>query len=101
MPTKHPVTPDNRYFVVRGRLWRMAIPCSTRTKKPSSFVVSCEHAAPSVMRRSLQIATPKSRCITRSMTSSALRERGEVWWNDGAPDLNRHMVKNTREALRR
>ena len=25
----------------------------------------------------------------------ALGERGPVWWNDGAPDLNRHMVKST------
>jgi hypothetical protein len=25
----------------------------------------------------------------------ALGERGEVWWDDDAPDLNRHMVKNT------
>ena len=23
---KHPVTPDGRYFVVRGKLWRMANP---------------------------------------------------------------------------
>jgi hypothetical protein len=25
----------------------------------------------------------------------ALGERGEVWWNDGAPDYNRRMVQNT------
>ena len=25
----------------------------------------------------------------------ALGERGPVWWKDGAPDLNRHAVKNT------
>ena len=25
----------------------------------------------------------------------ALGERGDVWWNDGAPDYNRHMAKNT------
>lgn len=25
----------------------------------------------------------------------ALGERGEVWWDDGAPDFNRRMVKNT------
>lgn len=25
----------------------------------------------------------------------SLGERGPVWWDDGAPDLNRHMVKNT------
>jgi len=27
---KHPVTPDGRYFVVRGRLWRMSNPLSIR-----------------------------------------------------------------------
>jgi hypothetical protein len=25
----------------------------------------------------------------------ALGERGAVWWTDGAPDLNRKLVKNT------
>ncbi len=25
----------------------------------------------------------------------ALGERGQPWWTDGAPDWNRHMVKNT------
>jgi hypothetical protein len=25
----------------------------------------------------------------------ALGERGPVWWDDGSPDLNRHMAKNT------
>jgi hypothetical protein len=25
----------------------------------------------------------------------ALGERGRVWWGDGAPDFNRHLVKNT------
>nr|WP_232343659.1 hypothetical protein [Novosphingopyxis sp. YJ-S2-01] len=25
----------------------------------------------------------------------ALGERGPVWWNDGAPDFNRHKVENT------
>lgn len=25
----------------------------------------------------------------------ALGERGPVWWQDDAPDLNRHMVANT------
>ncbi|WP_341869958.1 hypothetical protein [Sphingomicrobium sediminis] len=25
----------------------------------------------------------------------ALGERGPVWWDDGAPDLNRKMAKNT------
>lgn len=25
----------------------------------------------------------------------ALGERGPVWWEDGSPDLNRHLAKNT------
>lgn len=25
----------------------------------------------------------------------ALGERGPVWWDDGGPDLNRHLVVNT------
>lgn len=25
----------------------------------------------------------------------ALGERGPAWWDDGAPDLNRHLVKDT------
>ena len=25
----------------------------------------------------------------------ALGERGPVWWEDGAPDWNRHLAKNT------
>ncbi|WP_394804827.1 hypothetical protein [Sphingomonas agrestis] len=25
----------------------------------------------------------------------ALGERGTPWWDDGAPDFNRHMVRNT------
>ena len=28
----------------------------------------------------------------------ALGERGPVWWDDGSPDFNRHMAKNTRYA---
>lgn len=25
----------------------------------------------------------------------ALRERGELWWTDGAPDWNRHLARNS------
>jgi len=28
-------------------------------------------------------------------TKHLLGERGPVWWNDGAPDWNRHMAVNT------
>ncbi|SFH14320.1 hypothetical protein SAMN04488039_103277 [Sulfitobacter dubius] len=29
----------------------------------------------------------------------ALGERGPVWWNDGAPDVNRHHPKNRLQAV--
>jgi hypothetical protein len=32
-PPPHPVTPDGRYFVVRGRLWRMANPACRRKRR--------------------------------------------------------------------
>jgi len=28
----------------------------------------------------------------------ALGERGPIWWEDGSPDLNRHMANNTSYA---
>lgn len=28
----------------------------------------------------------------------ALGERGSVWWDDGSPDFNRYLVKNTSYA---
>jgi hypothetical protein len=30
---QHPVTPDGRYFVVRGKLWRMPNPSLTDAKE--------------------------------------------------------------------
>jgi hypothetical protein len=35
---KHPVTPDGRYFVVRGRLWRMANPGLDEAEEAISWV---------------------------------------------------------------
>jgi len=32
---KHPATPDGRYFVVRGRLWRMANPDLPESERQS------------------------------------------------------------------
>ena len=32
---------------------------------------------------------------TQRFAKVALGERGPVWWDDGAPDLNRRMARNT------
>lgn len=95
-----PNTPDGRYFVVRGRLWRLsnpALPASTRESLVGQLMAARRDVA--LQRRAgnavgLQGARARVDCAKR-----ALGERGAVWWTDGAPDFNRRLVKNTPYAL--
>jgi hypothetical protein len=97
---KHPVTPDGRYFVVRDRLWRLANPDLTATRR--SALVSELMAARSAVRSARLAGDPVAEASAHQAVDVAknkLGERGPVWWTDGSPDLNRHMVKNTPYAL--
>lgn len=85
---KHPVTPDGRYFVVRGRLWRMSDPALPEVERHA--LVRDLMAA----RRAVRAREPDARARVES-AKRALGERGPVWWSDGAPDWNRHLAKNT------
>jgi hypothetical protein len=93
---KYPSTPDGRYFVVKGRLWRTSNP----------------HLAPDVRQDLVDQLMTARRQVGLAMNAGdkeaerqaraavdeakrALGERGPVWWLDGAPDFNRRMVKNT------
>ena len=71
-PCPHPITPDGRYFVVRGRLWRMANPQLPEDER-----------AQRLARQAVDLA------------KRALGERGPVWWSDGTPDYNRRLVRTT------
>jgi hypothetical protein len=82
MPADHPVTPDGRYFVVRGRLWRCSDPGLDPERRQR--LVNELMAA----RRTRDRADVER-------TKQALGERGGPWWTDGAPDWNRHLAKNT------
>ncbi len=89
---RYPVTPDGRYFVVRGRLWRCTDP-SLDPARREALVRELMEA-----RRALKTNAPADRPLLRERIEAAKRglgERGPVWWQDGAPDLNRRMVKNT------
>jgi hypothetical protein len=93
---KHPVTPDGRYFVVRGRLWRMANPGLDETQRAD--LVDRLMVARRVVRGARQAADREAETDARKVVDEVKRElgeRGPVWWDDGALDLNRHMVKNT------
>lgn len=93
---KYPVTPDGRYFVVRGRLWRMANPNIGEAER--SRLIKQLMAARRAVRGAKANADPQAEAAAHRAvddTKKALGERGPVWWNDGALDLNRHLVKST------
>ena len=92
----HPVTPDGRYFVVCGRLWRRTDPSlpEERRSRLVSALMAARRAVGVALRRNDVPALAEARAeVDRAKT--ALGERGPVWWQDGAPDLNRRMVANT------
>ncbi|MAX33559.1 MAG: hypothetical protein CME72_10915 [Halomonadaceae bacterium] len=95
-PSKPLTTPDGRYIVVRGRLWR----CTN----PDLPEVERQHWVQRLMgaRRSVAQAKrsqdPKAEREARDEVDKAKRalgERGPVWWQDGAPDYTQYKVENT------
>jgi hypothetical protein len=91
--SSHPTTPDGRYFVVRGRLWRKAnpnLPADVRDELVKQLMNA---------RRALRGQRPEAeRRQAREEVDRAKRalgERGPVWWTDGEPDCNRKLAKNT------
>ncbi|WP_313197183.1 hypothetical protein [Rhizobium sp.] len=90
-------TPDGRYIVVRGRLWRKENPHlpEDERKRLVSELMSA--------RRAVKEAAddPDRLRAARKAVDAAkigLGERGPVWWTDGTPDLNRHMARTTEYA---
>lgn len=96
MTLKHPVTSDARYFVVKGRLWRLADPSLPEVEK--STLDSELMRARRAERTAKQAGEEKAEVAAHrdgDAAKRALGERGPVWWSGGDPDLNRHMLKNT------
>jgi hypothetical protein len=96
---KYPVTPDGRYFVVRGRLWRMANPALApeRREALTQELMAARRAVGAAMRAEDQEALKAARKAV-DQAKRGLGERGPVWWEDGAPDLNRKKAKDTEYA---
>jgi hypothetical protein len=95
-PARHPVTPDGRYFVVRGRLWRCAdprLPDDERARLVRELMAA--RRAVGAARRQGDGAAERSARAAVDAAKRALGERGPVWWSDGAPDYNRRMVAGT------
>ncbi|CAM3208964.1 Integrase [Sphingomonas antarctica] len=93
------MTPDGRYFVVRGRLWRMSDPRLGESERAA--LTSALMTARRAVGVALRVGDPDGLKSARADVDTAkikLGERGPVWWDDDAPDENRKMVKNSRYA---
>jgi hypothetical protein len=90
------ITPDGRYFVVGGRLWRRSNPALPADRRDA--LVKELMQARRAVKAALRSGVPAELVAARQAVDQAkiaLGERGPVWWSDGAPDLNRHKVKDT------
>ena len=79
---------------MRGRLWRAANPGLSQAER--ARLVAELMAA----RRAVRDAGGETHAANQARArvdaaKRALGERGEPWWNDGAPDWNRHLARNT------
>ncbi len=89
----HPVTPDGRYFVVRGRLWRRSNPSLPEEQRAAlvSELMTARRAVGAALRAADKARLAEARAqVDRAKV--ALGERGPVWWQDGSPatPMRRH-----------
>ncbi|MCR0983617.1 hypothetical protein [Roseomonas populi] len=93
---RYPVTPDGRYFVVRGRLWRMSNPALPEDERAAltKELMAARRAVGTALRAEDEDALRAARAAVDA-TKIALGERGPAWWTDGAPDFNRRMAVRT------
>lgn len=90
------LTPDRRYIVVRGRLWRAAnpnLPQAERQRLVSQLMAA--RRAVRAARAGGDAGAEKAARHAVDQAKQGLGERGPVWWDDGAADLNRRMARNT------
>jgi hypothetical protein len=93
---KMPVTPDGRYFVVRGRLWRCSNPALSEEERKGyvADLMSARRAKGAALKRQDAFAIAEARAAVDA-AKCGLGERGPVWWTDEARDWNRHMARNS------
>ena len=93
MALRHPGTPDGRYFVSKGRLWRRTDP-----RLPEEERRAAVRDLMRARRAVRDAATEEATRAARGAVDAAKRRLGEcgpVWWEDDAPDLTRRAPWNT------
>ncbi|MEH6952624.1 hypothetical protein V4R08_15090 [Nitrobacter sp. NHB1] len=99
------MTPDGRYFVVRGRLWRMANPSLDETKRGDlvrRLMAARRAVHDAKMNTDLKTEAAAHHAVDE--VKRALGERRPVWWTDGSPTSigtwpkTRHTPNGTRKS---
>ena len=92
-------TPDGRYIIVKGQLWRATNPDLGEEERARlvSELMDARRAVGSSLKSGDETAEGNARSRVHA-AKVALGERGPVWWDDGAPDENRRLVKNSSYA---
>src|ERR1700712_5692615 len=95
-PVTQLVTPDGRYLVVRGRLWRCTDPSLAPADRDrlTHELMDARRAKKAALRADDQAGVEAAKTAVDD-AKVALGERGPVWWTDGGPDANRHLARNT------
>lgn len=84
MKRDYPTTPDGRYFVAKGRLWRKTDPRLGDAERRAA-VKALMQARRDVGRAVDEVETRAARARVDA-AKRRLGERGPVWWDDGAAD---------------
>ena len=89
-------TPDERYLIVRGRLWRASdpgLPVEQRRRLTARLMAARRDVGLARRQGDRESLIRARQRVDRAKT--ALGERGPVWWTDGSPDYNRRLVRHT------
>ena len=92
---RYPRTPDGRYFVSKGRLWRCTDPGLTDAERRPLVKELMRARAGIRTAPEAEIPTLRARV---DAAKRALGERGPVWWTDGAEDEGGRHPRNTSYA---
>lgn len=79
---------------MRGRLWRTSDPALDPAERERLVgeLMAARRAVRDGRGDPAALLTARARV---DAAKRALGERGPVWWDDGAPDLNRRLAANT------
>jgi hypothetical protein len=92
-----PRTPDGRYSVYMGHLWRCPNPALSEEERArlAQQLVTLRRAL--ALPRGAGEQTASSVALGKEVerVKIALGQHGPVWWTDGAPDYHRTQIENS------